>query len=60
MISIVIPIHNEEPAILPLYDRLTTVLEAVNKPFEIIFIDDASTDRTKEVSPAPRCGSGSR
>ena len=25
MISIVIPIHNEEPAILPLYDRLTTV-----------------------------------
>ena len=32
MISIVIPIHNEEPAILPLYDRLTTVLEAMNKP----------------------------
>ena len=23
MISVVIPIHNEEPAILPLYDRLT-------------------------------------
>src|SRR5688572_3822566 len=49
MISIVIPIHNEEPAILPLYDRLTTVLEAVNKPFEIIFIDDASTDRSFEL-----------
>ena len=28
MISIVIPIHNEEPAILPLYDRLTRVLES--------------------------------
>ena len=27
MLSIVIPIHNEEPAILPLYDRLCTVLE---------------------------------
>ena len=29
MISVVIPIHNEEPAILPLYDRLTRVLETV-------------------------------
>jgi glycosyltransferase involved in cell wall biosynthesis len=46
MISIVIPIHNEEPAILPLYDRLTTVLEALQKPYEIIFVDDASTDRS--------------
>ncbi len=26
-LSIVIPIHNEEPSILPLYDRLTIVLE---------------------------------
>jgi glycosyltransferase involved in cell wall biosynthesis len=49
MISIVIPIHNEEPAILPLYDRLTRVLEAMSKPFEIIFIDDASTDRSFEL-----------
>lgn len=46
MISIVIPIHNEEPAILPLYDRLTTVLESLQKPYEIIFVDDASTDRS--------------
>jgi glycosyltransferase involved in cell wall biosynthesis len=46
MLSIVIPIHNEEPAILPLYDKLTTVLESLQKPYEIIFIDDASTDRS--------------
>jgi glycosyltransferase involved in cell wall biosynthesis len=49
MISIVIPIHNEEPAILPLYDRLTQVLEGMRKPYEIIFIDDASTDRSFEL-----------
>jgi glycosyltransferase involved in cell wall biosynthesis len=49
MISIVIPIHNEEPAILPLYDRLTTVLESVSKTYEIIFVDDASTDRSFEL-----------
>jgi glycosyltransferase involved in cell wall biosynthesis len=46
MLSIVIPIHNEEPSILPLYDRLIAVLEPLNKPFEIIFVDDASGDRS--------------
>ena len=46
MLSIVIPIHNEEPAILPLYDRLTTVLEGLRRPYEIIFVDDASTDKS--------------
>src|SRR5450432_681479 len=45
-LSVVVPIHNEEPSILPLYDRLTAVLESLQKPYEIIFIDDASTDRS--------------
>jgi glycosyltransferase involved in cell wall biosynthesis len=46
MLSVVIPIHNEEPSILPLYDRLTAVLESLQKPYEIIAVDDASTDRS--------------
>ena len=46
VLSVVIPIHNEEPSILPLYDRLTTVLERVRRPYEIIFVDDCSTDRS--------------
>jgi len=46
MLSVVIPIHNEEPSILPLYDRLTMVMDGVRKPYEIIFVDDASTDRS--------------
>jgi glycosyltransferase involved in cell wall biosynthesis len=45
-ISIVVPIHNEEPSILPLYDRLTAVMEKVRKQYEIIFVDDASIDRS--------------
>ncbi len=49
MLSIVIPIHNEEPSILPLYDRLTRVLEELKRPYEILFVDDASTDRSFEL-----------
>src|SRR5258708_36199538 len=45
-LSVVVPIHNEEPSLLPLYDRLTAVLERIRKPYEIIFVDDASTDRS--------------
>ncbi len=49
MLSIVIPVHNEEHSILPLYDRLTAVLERLRRPYEIIFVDDASTDRSFEL-----------
>ena len=46
MLSVVVPIHNEEPAILPLYDRLTRVMDKLHTPYEMLFIDDASTDRS--------------
>ncbi len=49
MLSIVIPIHNEEHSILPLYDRLTAVLESLQQTYEILFVDDASTDRSFEL-----------
>ena len=49
MLSIVVPVHNEEHSILPLYDRLTSVLIAGRQPYEILFIDDASSDRTAEL-----------
>ncbi len=49
MISVVIPIHNEEPAILKLYDKLTAVMEQLQKKYEILFVDDASTDRSFEL-----------
>ncbi len=44
MISVVIPIHNEEPAIVPLHDRLVSVLDSLGRDYEVIFVDDASTD----------------
>ncbi len=48
-LSIVIPIHNEEHSILPLYDRLTAVLIGLRRQYEILFIDDSSTDRSFEL-----------
>jgi glycosyltransferase involved in cell wall biosynthesis len=48
-LSIVVPIHNEDRSILPLYDRLTAVLVSLRRSYEIIFVDDASTDRSSEL-----------
>ena len=43
-LSIVIPLLNEEGSLQPLSEELKTVLEAQQRPYEIIFVDDGSTD----------------
>ncbi len=48
-ISIVIPVFNEEENIPVLYDKLKRVLESIGMDYEIIFVDDGSTDRTLEI-----------
>jgi glycosyltransferase involved in cell wall biosynthesis len=48
-LSVVVPVHNEEHNLLPLYDRLVAVLEGLATPFEIIVIDDCSTDGSREL-----------
>jgi glycosyltransferase involved in cell wall biosynthesis len=45
-LSIVIPVRNESPNIKPLYDELTTTLVRSGRSYEIIVIDDGSTDDT--------------
>jgi glycosyltransferase involved in cell wall biosynthesis len=42
--SAVVPIFNEEQNISLLYERLSSVLKALKSPYEIIFVDDGSTD----------------
>jgi len=44
--SIVVPFHNEEENVTILYARLKQVMEQVDDSFELIFIDDGSSDRT--------------
>ncbi len=43
-LSIVIPIRNESPNIRPLYDEVMGTLSASGRSFEVIVIDDGSTD----------------
>ena len=43
-LSIVIPVYNEEPSLEPLATELKAVLEPLGRPYEIIFVDDGSTD----------------
>ncbi len=44
--SLVIPVYNEEESIGELYDRLIAAVEPITASFEIIFVDDGSTDST--------------
>lgn len=48
MISIIVPCKNEEEAIQPFYQELKKVLLSLNTTYELIFVDDGSTDSTLE------------
>jgi len=48
-LTIVVPVLDEEESLLPLYEKLTEVLTAFGRSFEIIFINDGSTDNSYRV-----------
>ncbi|MEX0931916.1 MAG: glycosyltransferase family 2 protein [Candidatus Paceibacterota bacterium] len=48
-ISVVVPLYNEEETFGELLERLTTVLSGVKYQYEVIFINDGSTDKTAEL-----------
>ena len=58
-ISIVIPVWNEEENIRPLHKRISDVMKRTDKTYEIIFVDDGSTDHTAKavdnLKPKDRC-----
>jgi glycosyltransferase involved in cell wall biosynthesis len=45
-ISVVIPIYNEEESVQELHQQLTRSLEGLGRPYEIILVDDGSSDGT--------------
>lgn len=44
--SVVIPSYNEEKSLRELYDRLTTIFSKIDGDYELIFVDDGSTDNS--------------
>lgn len=48
-ISVVIPIFNEENTLQELYERMTATLETIGEKYEIIAVNDGSTDSSLEI-----------
>ena len=48
-LSVIVPVYNEEGAVAGLYQEILDVCQKINKPFEIIFVNDGSSDRTLDV-----------
>ncbi len=49
-LSIVVPLYNEEGNVAELYRKIYEAVQKIGRPFEIIFVDDGSKDRTLEVA----------
>ncbi len=49
MISLTVPVYNEKDALLPLFERVKTVMDDHGIPWEIIFVNDGSLDGSAEI-----------
>jgi glycosyltransferase involved in cell wall biosynthesis len=49
LLSLVIPVYNEADSLVPLVEEIDEALAAYGTPYEIVFVDDGSTDRSFEV-----------
>ncbi|MBS0364745.1 MAG: glycosyltransferase [Proteobacteria bacterium] len=45
-ISVVIPVYNEEAGLPQLFARLYQALDVLGRPYEVVFVDDGSADRS--------------
>ena len=45
-LSVVIPVYNEEAGLQSLYDRLYPALDQLRRRYEVLFVDDGSSDRS--------------
>ena len=48
-VAILVPLFNEEKVIVPLLDRLHSVIKQLNIEVSVLFIDDGSTDNTSQI-----------
>ena len=45
-LSVVIPVYNEEAVLPQLFDRLYPALDALGRPYEVVFVNDGSRDNS--------------
>ncbi len=48
-ISVVVPVYNEEENLPILVPKLIEVLQGLHKPYEMIFVDDGSSDGSRKI-----------
>jgi len=51
-LSLVVPVYNEEENLPLLFDALQQVLSPIGRSWEVIFVDDGSTDKSRQVLEA--------
>lgn len=49
MITIVLPVYNEEEVLAQLYERLTAAAQSWGEDYEVLVVDDGSTDNSAEM-----------
>lgn len=49
MVSIIVPAKDEEKSVKILYEKISGIFSKIKKSFEIVFVDDGSTDSTFEI-----------
>src|SRR4051812_15411408 len=52
VLSVVVPLLNEEEVVEHTYARLKRQLDSLGEPYEIVFVDDGSTDRSRVILAA--------
>ncbi len=52
IISVIVPVYNEEAVLQALFDRLYPALDGLGEPYEIIFVNDGSRDRSPQMLAA--------
>lgn len=48
-VSVVIPVYNEEAGLQALFDRLYPVLDGLGTAYEVVFVNDGSTDQSARI-----------
>ncbi len=52
LLSVIIPMYNEQEVISETYKRLTAILSKMDNDYEMIFVNDGSRDATKDIMSA--------